>query len=104
MSFPVVVGDAWYHSTYAAYRWSAVCRGAVLKGLALANSSVPVGPDVKSRVCRYHIGTIFNVLPWEKDEHDVRDKAWCPINQEFLAVDQVKWFAKIVSALYHALQ
>ena len=53
-----------------------MCRGAVLKGLALANSSVPVGPDVKSRVCRYHIGTIFNVLPWEKDEHDVRDKAW----------------------------
>ncbi|PHH86733.1 hypothetical protein CDD83_9820 [Cordyceps sp. RAO-2017] len=48
--------------------WTAVCRGAVLRGLARCGPS----PDAQ--------------------EHDVRDKAWCPVSREFLAVDQVKWF------------
>ncbi|PNY28423.1 Uncharacterized protein TCAP_01645 [Tolypocladium capitatum] len=72
--------------------WTAVCRGAVMKGIAKSEPNPSV--LVEARVARASYGTTYNILPWEANEHDVRDKAWCPVQREFLAVDQTKWFIR----------
>ncbi|POR38244.1 Uncharacterized protein TPAR_01548 [Tolypocladium paradoxum] len=78
--------------------WTAVCRGAVMKGVAKCEPNPCL--VVEGRVARASFGTTFNVLPWEVDEHDIRDKAWCPVQREFLAVDQTKWFIRIGETLW----
>jgi hypothetical protein len=79
-------------------RWTAVCRGAVIKGLNLLDVKSDLKVSVQSRIARASYGTTCNILPWEAEIHDTRDKAWCPIQQDFLAVDQMHWFVKIVSS------
>ena len=51
---------------------------------------------VTSRIVRLSYGTTFNALPWDPKDHHARDKVFCPIEQDYLAVDQVRWFVKIV--------
>jgi hypothetical protein len=77
-------------------RWTAVCRGAVIKGVNLLDVKSDLKVSVQSRIARASYGTTCNILPWEAELHDTRDRAWCPIQQDFLAVDQMHWFVKIV--------
>ena len=46
----------------------------------------------------------MNILPWESHIHDTRDRAWCPLQQDFLAIDQTKWFLHMVSPKAKLLQ
>lgn len=66
-----------------------------MKGVAKSEPSSSLAVD--ARVARASYGTTYNLVPWEADEHDIRDKAWCPEQCEFLAVDQTKWFVRVVS-------
>ncbi|KJZ76719.1 hypothetical protein HIM_04055 [Hirsutella minnesotensis 3608] len=62
--------------------WTAVCRGAVYRGFA-----------------RCDPGPFATVDARDEKEHDVRDKAWCEVQREFLAVDQAMWFIQIGESL-----
>ncbi|KAG9256950.1 uncharacterized protein F5Z01DRAFT_671400 [Emericellopsis atlantica] len=75
--------------------WTAVCRGAVVKGLAECSDSSDLAIIVNSRVARVNWGTVTNISPFENDIHDPRDREWCPVEQEWQAKDQVKWFITI---------
>ncbi|CAH0049475.1 unnamed protein product [Clonostachys solani] len=73
--------------------WTAVARGAVIQGL-FATGAPPV-MSIKSRIARASYGTTVNIIPWDASEHDSRDRLWCPIQQNFLAVSQTQWFLRI---------
>ncbi|KAL6696176.1 actin-like ATPase domain-containing protein [Trichoderma pleuroticola] len=73
--------------------WTAVCRGAALRGLE--GSSNAAESAICSRIARASYGAIYNMTPWCEKEHDVRDKEWCPITQVHIAADQASWFLRI---------
>ncbi|KAL7909218.1 actin-like ATPase domain-containing protein [Trichoderma velutinum] len=73
--------------------WTAVCRGAALRGLE--GSSNTAESAIYSRIARASYGAIYNVTPWCGKEHDIRDKEWCPITQVHIAADQASWFLRI---------
>lgn len=57
---------------------------------------------VESRIARVSYGTVGNIIPWDADEHGNRDRAWCQILRDFLAVNQTEWFVKIISPFLSA--
>ncbi|VUC27157.1 unnamed protein product [Clonostachys rosea] len=73
--------------------WTAVARGAAMQGLSAVGA--PQVISVRSRIARASYGTTVNIIPWDASEHDSRDKLWCPIQQNFLAVSQTQWFLRI---------
>ncbi|KAL6788341.1 actin-like ATPase domain-containing protein [Trichoderma sp. SZMC 28012] len=73
--------------------WTAVCRGAALRGLE--GSSNTAESAICSRIARASYGAIYNVTPWCEKEHDIRDKEWCPVTQVYIAADQASWFLRI---------
>lgn len=74
-------------------RWTAVARGAVIQGLS--TTGAPPVMSIKSRIARASYGTTVNIIPWDASMHDSRDRLWCPIQQNFLAVSQTQWFLRI---------
>ncbi|KAK7226046.1 hypothetical protein V2G26_014049 [Clonostachys chloroleuca] len=73
--------------------WTAVARGAVIQGLSATGA--PSVISIKSRIARASYGTTVNIIPWDASMHDSRDRLWCPIQQNFLAVSQTQWFLRI---------
>ncbi|KAL7950826.1 hypothetical protein V8C42DRAFT_359648 [Trichoderma barbatum] len=73
--------------------WTAVCRGAAIRGLEKSDSTAESA--ICSRIARASYGTMCNVTPWSEGEHDARDKEWCPITRVFIAADQASWFLRI---------
>ncbi|EHK15658.1 uncharacterized protein TRIVIDRAFT_38815 [Trichoderma virens Gv29-8] len=73
--------------------WTAVCRGAALRGLEGSDNTAESA--ICSRIARASYGTMCNVTPWREGEHDLRDKEWCPITRVFIAADQASWFLRI---------
>ncbi|EXV04309.1 Hsp70 family protein [Metarhizium robertsii] len=73
--------------------WTAICEGAVIHGLKREQSLSSAQCNlVDSRFARASIGTMYNALPFEEDVHDIKDKEWCPMQQEYQASDQIHWF------------
>ncbi|KAI6398031.1 hypothetical protein MCOR07_008314 [Pyricularia oryzae] len=72
---------------------TAICRGAVLKGfledMHHPQSSAPV--MVTSTVSRTGIGLLMDV-PFVHCVHLEEDKKWCPLELNYKASNQVKWF------------
>lgn len=65
----------------------------MIKGLAKKQSPTSAQAKlVDSRFARASIGTLFNVVPFDEEEHDEEDKEWCPVQQQYQAADQVEWF------------
>ncbi|KAF5536279.1 heat shock 70 kDa 12B [Fusarium napiforme] len=79
--------------------WTAVLRGAVLHGLARTNHTSSIKVTVASRVSRHSYGTLVNISPFDPKEHDSKDRAWDGGLQEFLAVEQTRWFVQIGSSV-----
>ncbi|PHH68703.1 hypothetical protein CDD80_7336 [Ophiocordyceps camponoti-rufipedis] len=77
--------------------WTAVCRGAVLRGMNKVQSNP--WATIDARVARASFGTTVNIVPWTMGEHDVRDREWCALEGEFLAVNQVQWFIEMGETL-----
>ncbi|PTB65357.1 hypothetical protein BBK36DRAFT_1205073 [Trichoderma citrinoviride] len=73
--------------------WTAVCRGAAIRGLEKSDNTEESA--IRSRIARASYGTICNVTPWTEGEHDARDKEWCPIARAYIAADQASWFLRI---------
>ncbi|KAL7973792.1 hypothetical protein HDV63DRAFT_413813 [Trichoderma sp. SZMC 28014] len=73
--------------------WTAVCRGAVIRGLELSDGTRD--PTVMSRISRMSYGVKCAVVPWNSKKHDIRDKEWSDIDQAYRAVNQTSWFVHI---------
>ncbi|KAF5977519.1 heat shock 70 kDa 12B [Fusarium coicis] len=79
--------------------WTAVLQGAVLHGLARTNHASSIKVTVASRVSRHSYGTLVNISPFDPKEHDAKDRVWDAGLQEFLAVEQTRWFVEIGSSV-----
>ncbi|KAJ4861040.1 hypothetical protein T069G_06028 [Trichoderma breve] len=73
--------------------WTAVCRGAVIKGLEQSEDTTAA--TVSSRIARMSYGMIYDAILWEANKHDPRDKQWSNVHRQNLAKGQTSWFLRI---------
>jgi hypothetical protein len=71
------------------YAWTAVVRGAVLRGLE--------GNMVISRKARMHYGTSYATV-YDEDKHSVAERYWSPLWERWMVSDRMQWhIAKVAS-------
>src|SRR3954447_24656864 len=72
------------------YAWTAVVRGAVIRGLE--------GSMVVSRRSRWHYGTSYATV-FDEDRHPVSDRYWSPLWERWMVSDRMQWhIAKVIVA------
>ncbi|GKU05179.1 unnamed protein product [Fusarium langsethiae] len=71
--------------------WTAICRGAVVRGAALFN---PSSITVDTRIARRSYGTSFIEKFERKKKHRVSDRIWLEEEQDWSADNQMKWFLR----------
>lgn len=81
------------------YRWSAICRGALINAMTTQNPRLSRSVFVKSRIARCSYGIYFNT-PWVDGRFNEADKYFCELEQQWRASHQTKWFLREVSTLY----
>ncbi|KAI9665852.1 MAG: hypothetical protein M1821_003786 [Bathelium mastoideum] len=64
------------------YAWTAVVRGAVLRGLE--------GSMVVSRRSRWHYGTSYATV-FDEAKHPVADRYWSPLWERWMVSDRMQW-------------
>ncbi|CAI4217302.1 unnamed protein product [Parascedosporium putredinis] len=64
------------------YAWTAVVRGAVLRGLE--------GNMVISRKARMHYGTSFATV-FDEEKHSMSERYWSPLWERWMVSDQMQW-------------
>ncbi|KAI0882521.1 actin-like ATPase domain-containing protein [Annulohypoxylon maeteangense] len=64
------------------YAWTAVVRGAVLRGLE--------GNMVISRKARMHYGTSYATV-YDEEKHDVSERYWSPLWERWMVSDRMQW-------------
>ncbi|KAF2839632.1 actin-like ATPase domain-containing protein [Patellaria atrata CBS 101060] len=64
------------------YAWTAVVRGAVLRGLE--------GSMVVSRRSRWHYGTSYATV-FDETRHPVSDRYWSPLWERWMVSDRMQW-------------
>ncbi|KAK1534178.1 uncharacterized protein CCOS01_02930 [Colletotrichum costaricense] len=64
------------------YAWTAVVRGAVLRGLE--------GNMVISRKARYHYGTSYATV-YDEEKHSVSERYWSPLWERWMVSDRMQW-------------
>ncbi|KAL2290153.1 hypothetical protein FJTKL_00638 [Diaporthe vaccinii] len=64
------------------YAWTAVVRGAVLRGLE--------GNMVISRKARMHYGTSYATV-FDEDKHSVSERYWSPLWERWMVSDRMQW-------------
>ncbi|KAI9832344.1 MAG: hypothetical protein M1826_002030 [Phylliscum demangeonii] len=64
------------------YAWTAVVRGAVLRGLE--------GSMVVSRRSRWHYGTSYATV-FDPDRHPIADRYWSPLWERWMVSDRMQW-------------
>ena len=77
------------------YAWTAVVRGAVLRGLE--------GSMVVSRKSRYHYGTSYATV-YDEEKHAVGERYWSPLWERWMVSDRMQWhIAKVcLSSCFHS--
>lgn len=70
------------------YAWTAVVRGAVLRGLE--------GNMVLSRKARMHYGTSYATV-FDEDKHSVSERYWSPLWERWMVSDRMQWHIAKVS-------
>lgn len=71
------------------YAWTAVVRGAVLRGLE--------GNMVISRKARMHYGTSYATV-FDEEKHSVSERYWSPLWERWMVSDRMQWhIAKVRS-------
>ncbi len=70
------------------YAWTAVVRGAVLRGLE--------GNMVISRKARFHYGTSYATV-YDEDKHSVSERYWSPLWERWMVSDRMQWHIAKVS-------
>lgn len=70
------------------YAWTAVVRGAVLRGLE--------GNMVISRKARMHYGTSYATV-YDEEKHSVTERYWSPLWERWMVSDRMQWhIAKVI--------
>ncbi len=64
------------------YAWTAVVRGAVLRGLE--------GSMVVSRRSRWHYGTSYATV-YDEERHPASDRYWSPLWERWMVSDRMQW-------------
>ncbi|KAK4186086.1 hypothetical protein QBC35DRAFT_388027 [Podospora australis] len=64
------------------YAWTAVVRGAVLRGLE--------GNMVISRKARMHYGTSYATV-YDEEKHSVNERYWSPLWERWMVSDRMQW-------------
>ncbi|KAF2741105.1 actin-like ATPase domain-containing protein [Polyplosphaeria fusca] len=64
------------------YAWTAVVRGAVLRGLE--------GSMVMSRRSRWHYGTSYATV-FDEAKHPISDRYWSPLWERWMVSDRMQW-------------
>lgn len=72
------------------YAWTAVVRGAVLRGLE--------GNMVISRKARMHYGTSYATV-FDEEKHSVSERYWSPLWERWMVSDRMQWHIAKVSHL-----
>lgn len=70
------------------YAWTAVVRGAVLRGLE--------GNMVISRKARMHYGTSYATV-YDEEKHTVNERYWSPLWERWMVSDRMQWHIAKVS-------
>lgn len=70
------------------YAWTAVVRGAVLRGLE--------GNMVISRKARMHYGTSYATV-FDEERHSVSERYWSPLWERWMVSDRMQWHIAKVS-------
>lgn len=70
------------------YAWTAVVRGAVLRGLE--------GNMVISRKARMHYGTSYATV-FDEEKHSVSERYWSPLWERWMVSDRMQWHIAKVS-------
>lgn len=71
------------------YAWTAVVRGAVLRGLE--------GSMVISRKARFHYGTSYATV-YDEEKHSVSERYWSPLWERWMVSDRMQWHIAKVSS------
>ena len=72
------------------YAWTAVVRGAVLRGLE--------GNMVISRKSRMHYGTSYATV-YDEEKHAVSERYWSPLWERWMVSDRMQWhIAKVLTS------
>ncbi|KAF0639372.1 hypothetical protein FPSE5266_11624 [Fusarium pseudograminearum] len=71
--------------------WTAICRGAVVRGLLRHNPSSGLGMVVESRIARMSYG-IRHRSRFVHGKHKKRDRVWCSKENSWKAGNQMQWF------------
>ncbi|KAL2213743.1 actin-like ATPase domain-containing protein [Sarocladium strictum] len=74
--------------------WTAICRGAVIHGLAAENLSTELAIKVEARIARMSCGVAFQTT-WKEGKFRPEDKVWCEDWYAWRASRQVNWFLKM---------
>ena len=72
------------------YAWTAVVRGAVLRGLE--------GSMVLTRRSRYHYGTSYATV-FDEAKHPIADRYWSPLWERWMVSDRMQWHIAKVGGL-----
>jgi hypothetical protein len=72
------------------YAWTAVVRGAVLRGLE--------GSMVISRRSRWHYGTSYATV-FDEARHPISDRYWSPLWERWMVSDRMQWHIAKVSSI-----
>jgi hypothetical protein len=73
------------------YAWTAVVRGAVLRGLE--------GSMVVSRRSRWHYGTSYATV-FDEAKHPISDRYWSPLWERWMVSDRMQWHLVKVCPLH----
>ena len=79
--FPTTDGHA-IEVMQPVYAWTAVVRGAVLRGLE--------GSMVVSRRSRWHYGTSYATV-YDEERHPASDRYWSPLWERWMVSDRMQW-------------
>lgn len=74
------------------YAWTAVVRGAVLRGLE--------GSMVITRKSRFHYGTSYATV-YDEDKHQVSERYWSPLWERWMVSDRMQWHIAKVCRLFY---
>lgn len=75
--------------------WTAIFRGAVIRGLSDAEIKSKKSSMVISRVSRVNYGITFQTT-FHETEHDAADKLWDSRELRYMATNQMEWYLKRV--------
>lgn len=81
MSLPETANS--FHNTNLGSSWSAICRGAVLKGMNDAT--------VINHISKYHYGIRYEDI-FDNRKHNEADKFWDMVECKWKANDQMRWY------------